>query len=160
MHTTHSKPVNPESMHDGYEVTDANAGIIVMMLAIVAMMGAAAFPVVIWLVSHWDNTGRPAYNTTPKSPVAQPLDQVPPMPHLQNFPRADADAYLNSSREHLASYGIISEAEGMKSAHVPIEKAIDIIAKGQAAYRQQPTVATTTTPEATAAPEATATPAQ
>lgn len=144
MHTTHSKPVNPESMHDGYEVTDVNVGIIVLMLAVVGMMGAAAFPIVLWLVTHWDTTGRQAYNTTPKSPVSQPLDQVPPMPHLQNFPRADADAYLNGSKAHLGSYGVLSEAEGLKSAHIPIEKAIDILAQGKAAYRQQPTIATTT----------------
>ena len=154
MHTTHSKPVNPESMHDGYEVTDANSGIIVIMLTVVGMVGAAAFPIVLWLVSHWDTTGRPAYNTTPKSPVAKPLDQRPPVPHLQNFPRADADAYLNASTEQLGSYGIIAEAEGLKSAHIPIEKAIDIIAQGKASYRQQPTIATTA-PENVAAPAAT-----
>lgn len=142
MHTTPSKPVNPESLHDGYEVTDANPGIILVMIAIVTMMAVAAFPIVLWLVAHWDTSGRPAYNTTPKSPVARPLDQVPPAPHLQNFPRADADAYLNGSKAQLGSYGVVAEAEGMKHAHIPVEKAIELIANGKAAYRQQPVTAT------------------
>lgn len=150
MHTT-NKPVNPESLHDGYEVTDVNVGIILLMLGVVGLLGAVSFPIVLWLVAHWDSTGRPAYETTPKSPVAQPLDQVPPVPHLQNFPRQDADVYLDASTQHLSTYGIIAEAEGVKTAHIPIDKAIDIIAAGQAPYRQAPSVATTA-PAAAPAP--------
>ena len=78
------------------------------------------------------------------SPVAQPLDQVPPAPHLQQYPREDADRYLKASAEHLTSYGVISEAQGMKTAHIPVDKAIDAVAAGKVAYRQKPTTATTT----------------
>ena len=142
MHTT-PKPVNPESLHDGYEVSDARAGLIITAMVAIGIMGAVAFPICFWLINDWDGHRAP-YNQKMASPVAQPLDQVPPAPHLQQYPREDADRYLKASAEHLTSYGVISETQGMKTAHIPVDKAIDAVATGKVAYRQKPTVATTT----------------
>ena len=142
MHTTPSKPINPESLHDGYEVTDLKPGMIIMLLTVVGLMGAVAFPIVLWIVTHWDQTRSP-YDVNPRSPVAQPLDQVPALPHLQQFPRRDALQHIAEAGAYLNSYGTVSESVGMKTAHIPIEKAIELVAEGKVAYRQQPVTATT-----------------
>lgn len=152
MHTTPSKPVSPESLHDGYEVSDLKASLIVVVLAVVGLMGAAAFPIILWLVTHWDQTRSP-YDVTPKSIVSMPLDQVPPTPHLQQWPRRDAQQHATDFNEYLNTYGIVAESDGMKTAHIPVEHAIDLVAEGKVAYRQQPVIATTA-PAATEAPAA------
>lgn len=153
MHTTPSKPVSPESLHDGYEVTDIKASMIIVLLASVGLMGAAAFPIVLWIVTHWDQTRKP-YDPTPRSVVSQPLDQVPPLPHLQQWPRRDALNHIAEANAYLGSYGIVNESDGMKTAHIPIDHAIDLVAEGKVAYRQQPVNATTALTEAPAAPAA------
>jgi hypothetical protein len=141
MHTTPSKPVNPESLHEGYEVSDMRIGAILAAFAAIAIMGAAAFPICLWVINDWDQ-GRAPYNTTLVSPVAQPMDQVPPAPHLQQYPREDAEAYLKAQHVKLESFGVVSQAEGLKTAHIPVDKAIDAVAEGKAPYRQRPVAAT------------------
>lgn len=150
MHTTPSKPVNPESLHEGYEVSDMKVSAILAAFVAIGLLGAAAFPICLWVINDWDQ-GRAPYNTTLVSPVAQPMDQVPPAPHLQQYPREDAEAYLKEQHLKLESFGVVSQAEGMKTAHIPVEKAIDAVAEGKAPYRQRPVAATTAT---TAAPAA------
>jgi len=140
MHTTPSKPVNPESLHAGYEVSDARPSLIIIAMVAIGLMGAAAFPICFWIINDWDATAS-QYNTVHASPVAQPLDQVPPAPHLQQYPREDADKYLKASAEHLNSFGVVAETGNQKTVHIPIEKAIDAVASGKASYRQKPTVA-------------------
>ena len=149
MHTTPSKPINPESLHDGYEVTDLKPGVIILVLTVVGLMGAVAFPIVLWIVAHWDQSRMP-YDVNPRSPMAQPLDQVPALPHLQQHPRRDALEHIAEADGYLNSYGIATESPGMKTAHIPIEHAIDLVAEGKVAYRQQPVVATTPVPAPTA----------
>jgi len=41
MHTTPSKPVNPESLHAGYEVSDARPSLIIIAMVAIGLMGAA-----------------------------------------------------------------------------------------------------------------------
>ena len=59
MHTTPNKPVSPEALHDGYEVADAKVSVIVATFAAVLIMGASAFPIIIWLLGDWDKTRIP-----------------------------------------------------------------------------------------------------
>jgi len=140
MHSTPNKPVNPESLKEGYEVTDIKPSIIITLLAVVTLTGAAAFVIIVALINRFDETRKP-YNDTPRSPVAQPLDQVPPFPHLQQNPRADAMAYVTSSAAHLNSYGLVEETGSLKVAHIPIDAAIKKVATGELPYRSTPKIA-------------------
>jgi hypothetical protein len=151
MHTTPSKPVNPESLHDGYEVTDAKVSIILVALALTGLLGAVAFPIVLWVIMNWDQS-REAYNLTERSPLAQPLDQVPPTPHLQQFPRVEADNYLHASSAQLGSYGVVADTGTLKIAHMPIDKAIEAVAEGRVPYRQKPVASAMAPAAAVAAP--------
>lgn len=144
MHTTPSKPVNPESLHDGYEVTDAKVSMIIVLMAVIGIMGAAAFPIILGLLADWEKH-KPDVATI-VSPVAEPLDQVPPAPHLQQYPLRDANAYLSATSTQLNTYGIVDQTHDVKTAHIPIEKAIEMVSQGKVPYRQQPVSAATAAP--------------
>ena len=61
------------------------------------------------------------------SPLAEANERrLPPTPWLQPKPEMEMDAFLEESAEHMASYGWTDQITGV--VHIPVEKAIDMVA--------------------------------
>lgn len=137
----HDAPGNPEaSIREGYEITDMNARIIVTSLIalFILMFGAC---IVIVLVIRGFNQSRQPLDTTPASAMATPAVQVPGEPHLQMDPVADRIKIDAENQGQVSSYGVLSEEPGMERVHIPVDKAMTLLAEGKIPYRQTPQVA-------------------
>ena len=131
-----------KSVKEGYEVTDMNARLIAyFIVALFAMLFGAVMTIII-VIRGFDRS-RPALNDTPASALATPDVQVPPAPHLQGDPVSDLHKVLAENTARLNAYGVLSEEPGMERVHIPVERAMALVASGAAPYRQEPTIATT-----------------
>lgn len=144
---------NEASIKEGYEVTDMHARIIVTSFIglMILMFGAC---IVIVMVIRGFNQSRPALDTTPASNLATPGVQVPAEPHLQGDPVADRIKIDEANQHQVASYGVLSTEPGMERVHIPVDRAMALVAEGKVPYRQAPQVAA----EAPATPAAPAQP--
>ncbi|MBL7646951.1 MAG: hypothetical protein JNK74_12255 [Candidatus Hydrogenedentes bacterium] len=144
---------NEASIKEGYEVTDMHARIIVTaFIALMILMFGAC--VVIVMVIRGFNQSRQPLDTTPASNLATPGVQVPAEPHLQGDPVADRIKIDEQNQHQVASYGVLSAEPGMERVHIPVDRAMALVAEGKVPYRQTPQVAA----EAPAAPAAPAQP--
>ena len=134
----HDAPkVSEDSVKHGYEVTDINTTIIVISMAGLFALIAGACLVII-MVMRGFNESRPSLNTTPASALATAAMQIPDEPHLQMDPVADRKR-IKAENQHLAdSYGVVSEEPGMERVHIPVDRAMELVAEGKAPYRQEP----------------------
>jgi hypothetical protein len=144
---------NETSIKEGYEVTDMHARIIVtsFVALMILMFGAC---VVIVMVIRGFNQSRQPLDTTPASSLATAGVQVPAEPHLQGDPVADRIKIDEQNQHQVASYGVLSAEPGMERVHIPVDRAMALVAEGKVPYRQIPQVAA----EAPAAPAAPAQP--
>lgn len=149
-------PQNSEaSIKEGYEVSDMHARIIVTsFIALMVLMFGAC--IVIVMIIRGFNQSRQPLDTTPASSLATAGVQVPNEPHLQGDPVADRIKIDEQNQHQVASFGIVSEEPGMERVHIPVDRAMSLLAEGKVPYRQAPQVAV----EAPAAPVAPAAPAQ
>lgn len=147
-------PQNSEaSIKEGYEVTDMHARIIVTsFIALMILMFGAC--VVIVMVIRGFNQSRQPLDTTPASNLATAGVQVPAEPHLQGDPVADRIKIDEQNQHQVASYGVLSAEPGMERVHIPVDRAMALVAEGKVPYRQTPQVAA----EAPVAPAAPAQP--
>lgn len=149
-------PQNSEaSIKEGYEVSDMHARIIVTSLIglLVLMFGAC---IVIVMIIRGFNQSRQPLDTTPASDLATAGVQVPVEPHLQGDPVADRIKIDEQNQHQVASFGVLSEEPGMERVHIPVDRAMALVAEGKVPYRQTPQVAV----ETPAVPVAPAAPAQ
>ena len=141
---------NETSIKEGYEVTDMHARIIVtsFVALMILMFGAC---VVIVMVIRGFNQSRQPLDTTPASSLATAGVQVPAEPHLQGDPVADRIKIDEQNQHQVASYGVLSAEPGMERVHIPVDRAMALVAEGKVPYRQIPQVAAEA-PAASAAP--------
>lgn len=129
-------PQNSEtSINEGYEVSDMHPRIIVTSLIglLILMFGAC---IVIVMIIRGFNQSRQPLDTTPASNLATPGVQVPAEPHLQNDPVADRIKIDEQNQHQVASYGVLSEEPGMERVHIPVDRAMALVAEGKVPYRQ------------------------
>jgi len=61
--------------------------------------------------------------------------QLPPLPHLEERPTVELRAFRQAEDNELASYGWIDQKNGV--VHIPIDRAIDLLAQRGLPSRQQ-----------------------
>ena len=79
-----------------------------------------------WLLNHFEReqtAARPAAHAL----VASEAPRQPPAPRLQEHPIADLEALRARESAQLGGYGWIDQAAGR--VHIPIERAIELMAK-------------------------------
>lgn len=142
-------PNLPHSEKAGYETSDVNTRVVFMFLSAVALLiflGIMISLIVLRSLEH-----RPATNQTEASPlVGDPADAVRPGPNVQADPLSDRTRILDKAEARLHSYGLVSDEPGMERAHIPIERAMELVASGEAPYRQPVTEALEAEQEETA----------
>lgn len=129
-------PQNSEaSVKEGYEVSDMHARIIITSFIglMVLMFGAC---IVIVMIIRGFNQSRQPLDTTPASSLATAGVQVPTEPHLQGDPVADRIKIDEQNQHQVASFGIVSEEPGMERVHIPVDRAMSLLAEGKVPYRQ------------------------
>lgn len=139
MHSPNTQ-VSEESLHDGYEVSDMNTGVISGCFVGLTVVTVASLFAVIILMRGFDQS-RPPMNTTERSPLAVQEAFAPGAPPLQQDPVADAKRFVAGAEKHLHGYGHVSREPGLERVHIPIERAMELVASGAVPYRQAPTVA-------------------
>jgi hypothetical protein len=117
-------PATPERHgRHRHEIADASPAYIgLFALGLVLMIG------VVLLVLNW--TMRRFEAAAERSdPVASPVagEQTPPEPRLQADPGADLARLRREEEQRISSYGWANRKEGR--AHLPIDRAIDILAE-------------------------------
>jgi hypothetical protein len=108
------------------------------------------------LESRFERQARQA--DLPPSPlVDRTQHRVPPEPRLQPAPQVDLQRYLDEERRRVANWGWVDEKAGV--VHIPVERAMDILAARGLPARPQPgttlgsgTVAPSLTPAPTPQP--------
>lgn len=134
---------NPAEIgNEGYEATDMHVGIIWAALVALMLMLFGGVVATIVIVRGFDvSRGPEPLNTAGLSPLAVEENRNIDGPPLQMDVKKDRDALLQPAMEHLNTYGIVSDEHGLPRAHVPIERAFDMIVDNNVSYRQQPQVA-------------------
>ncbi|MCC6142423.1 MAG: hypothetical protein IT368_01325 [Candidatus Hydrogenedentes bacterium] len=130
--------VGKESLKAGYEVTDLNARVVSMFMVFLAVMTIGGLVIILIVMRGMEG----ARVRPDMSPLAQEGVMAPPAPNLQSDPRFDKDQAIKAATAQLGSYGWISEDPAMRRAHIPIEKAMEIVAAQQVPYKQKPVIAT------------------
>ena len=145
MHSAAPKDME-KSVKEGYEVSDMNPKIIMISIAGLFFLLAGSCAVIVMVIRGFD-TSRPALDTTPVSPLATEGIQVPAKPHLQLDPVADRIAIKAENQKKANSYGVVSEEPGMERVHIPVDRAMALVAEGKVPYRQEPAPAAEGAPE-------------
>ena len=139
MHNEHQT-----SEQAGYEVSDLNPSVVVYLLSAITLVAAVSFVITIMVVRYFDESRRgAAYNReTPVTAGIGEIDQTPQVPYtLQRRPEKEREEIYGPQREFISSYGVVTDAEGVERAHIPVEKAMELLVEGKVEYRQAPTVA-------------------
>jgi hypothetical protein len=103
----------------------------VKFMIILAVSGLVIHLVLSGMWSFFHRTVAPP---NAQSPFAGPR-QLPPQPRLQVTPRADLRTYLEGEQQRLNSYGT---DPGTGSIHIPIDRALDLLAERGPPSRPQP----------------------
>ncbi len=121
-----------EHPHLGYEVRDVNAWAVSRFGIALVLLCIFAVALLVGLFRYFEST----YGG-PMPPTGLNLDAraLPPAPTLQRTPRLDLQRFRAAEDEVLNSYSWIDRQRGI--VHVPIEVAIDILARQGLPGRQQ-----------------------
>jgi len=133
------------SISSGYEVSDVNTRVILTFGILVAIVAIVALPVTVMIIRTLQDT-RPPVSPRPVSPLTGQVHHAPTGPLLQTEPGEERRGAMGAAAARLNSYGIVVDDPQDRRAHVPIERALELLAEGRLAYRQ--------TPEDSAAPTA------
>ena len=107
----------------GHETTDASPFYIGLFALGLVLMIALVLPLLGWTFWLFEAAARRADAT--QSPLAG--DQSPPAPRLQAHPAAELASLRRAEDQRLSSYGWIDPQQRL--VHVPIERAIEILAE-------------------------------
>jgi hypothetical protein len=116
----------------GHETRDVSVRPIVLagvgLLVVLLATSAGAW----WLLAHYQ--AREARESPPASPLAGEYGRTePPVPRLQTDPLADLRALRAEEDARLTSYGWVDRDNDL--VHIPIERAVDLLAERAAAAR-------------------------
>lgn len=139
MHSPSTK-VSEESLHEGYEVSDIHTGVISGCLVALAIIMISALFAIIIIMRGFDD-GRAPMNDSEPSPLQTRDSFAPDAPHLQQNPVADKRAFIANMNKNVEAYGWVSQEAGQERVHIPVSRAMALLAEGKVPYRQQPQVA-------------------
>lgn len=125
------------SISTGYEVSDINTRAIITFAIIVAIVGVLVLPITAMIIRTLQDT-RPPESPRPLSPLAGHIQHIPLDTLLQTEPQEDARREVGAARAHLEIYGIVVDEPGEARAHIPIGRALELMAEGRLPYRQTP----------------------
>jgi hypothetical protein len=135
-------PEESNRHQEGYEKTDLNPGAIAGFAGILFLLAAGALVITVAILRGYESTsagggteqtGDPAY--------ALSASDGGPGPQLEQEPRLGREVLMQAAFERLDAYGVVSETP--LRLHIPVEKAIELIAAGRAPYKMFPPTAAT-----------------
>lgn len=133
--------LNPQrSLKEGYEVSDVNTKVVFIFLTGVALLTFLGIMAALIVLRGLE--ARPSINPIEASPLAGTFNVTGlDGPKIQGNPRLDRELAIEAAETRLHSYGVDSLEPGMERAHIPIDRAMDLVASGKVPYRQPVTVA-------------------
>ncbi len=133
--------LNPQrSLKEGYELSDINIRVVFIFLTSVALLTFLGIMAALIVLRGLE--ARPSINPIEVSPLA--ASQVAAgfdAPKIQGNPRLERDLAIATAEARLHSYGMVSLEPEMERAHIPIDRAMELVASGKVPYRQPVTVA-------------------
>jgi hypothetical protein len=111
------------SRQAGHEMTDASPKTLGLFALGLLLMVALVLPFLTWLFWHYEAEAKRA--DPPQTPLA--VYELPPAPRLEVDPGSDLQRLRTVEEKSLTTYGWIDRQQGV--ARVPIEQAIDVLAK-------------------------------
>lgn len=132
--------MHKDSLNTGYEVSDISPRLVWIILAGVFISIVVGIATIVAVMRAFE--ARDYATAVQSSPLDRPDSQEVPagLPRLQGMEDIGANRiHIESAAQaHLEEYGWVSETEGMRRVHVPIDTAIDLVAEGTVPYRQAP----------------------
>ncbi len=131
--------MHKDSLNTGYEVSDISPRLVWIILASVFISIIIGIATIVAVMRAFEARG---FATVVQStPLDTPDSQEVPagLPRLQGMEDIGTNRIHieNAAQAQLEAYGWVSESEGMRRVHVPIDKAIGLVADGTVPYRQQ-----------------------
>ena len=138
MHDASEKPINEQSLAEGWETTDMKVKLVAVAFTGIAIMMFGACLIIILVMRGFDSS-RTDLGTLEPSPVYEvsPTVQGYDGPLLQQDPRASRDAYLAESKVKLKTYELTNDQPGAERARIPVEEAMKMIVSGEAPYKRE-----------------------
>lgn len=134
------KIANPEVYYEHQDLSARGIiGFLVGLIVTVALIHLIVYGLYKFMASEkLVSTPRSAGIITPNKILPQGQDPVLrfPQPVLQPDPAADLDKFRATNEQQLNTYGYVDQGKGV--VHIPIERAIDIVAQQGLPTRQQP----------------------
>lgn len=122
-----------EHLEHRHETTDANVKAVftfaVILVTTIVVVGIVSAVYYYFLSRHYPHAGIATAPVIDKS-------QAPPPPRLQTQPQQDLKKMREYEDQRLNSYGWIDKPAGI--VRIPIDQAIDLVAKRGLPYRQTP----------------------
>ena len=109
----------------GYEVSDARVGPLLKWGAILAVVTAGSFALMVFFAALLTDVAE--RGEAPPPPMMAKGVQVPPEPRLQWRPNDDLGKIRAEEDAKLHGYGWVDEHDGV--ARIPIERAIELLAE-------------------------------
>ena len=116
--TSHTEPTGP-----GYEVSDAKVAPLLRWGAILAIITAASFALMMALVAFFTDEAKRTAKAPP--PMMRSGVQIPPEPRLQVNPNQELGRIRAEESALLHGYGWVDRDDGV--VRIPIERAIDLL---------------------------------
>lgn len=138
-------PEESNRHQEGYEKTDLNPGAIAGFAGILFLLAVGALIITVAILRGFESksagggperTGEPGF--------ALSASDGGPGPQLEQDPRFGRVQMMQPAFERLDAYGLVSETP--VRLHVPVDKAMELIAAGQAPYKMLPPAAATPPP--------------
>ena len=120
-----SDPKPTDAAGPGYEVSDARVGPLLRWGGILALVTAASFGLMVFLVSVFTAAAERREHKPP--PMMVTGIQVPPEPRLQWRPNDELGKLRTEEETVLNGYAWVDKASGV--VRIPVERAIDILAE-------------------------------
>jgi hypothetical protein len=139
-------PEESNRHQEGYETKDLNTGAIAGFAAILFILATGALIVTTLLIRGFENKSAERGAGEPAAALSVPEGAGP---GLEQNPKTSRQELMKPAFDRLDAFGVASEPP--LRLHVPVETAIELIASGQAPYKQRPAPAFPAQPETGAA---------
>jgi hypothetical protein len=121
---------------EGYEKTDAKLSVYAGFVAVLALLTIGAMVITVSIMRGMEKRAKLSGGQGQATPADLTRHTIEREPRLEAAPEAEREALTRPDFEHIEAYGVVSE--NPYRLHVPIDKAIELIASGQASYKIQP----------------------
>ncbi|MFP4500500.1 MAG: hypothetical protein ACLFTT_05825 [Candidatus Hydrogenedentota bacterium] len=120
---------------EGYEKTDANAGVFVAFGVVMALLIIGALLITFGFLRAMEDRDTLTAGKGQNTAAGLSRHTIERGAELEPAPEAERKALTAPAFERLDSYGVVSETP--RRVHIPVDKAIDLIAAGQAPYKMR-----------------------